>query len=256
MNPAIKKAIRNLLPKNITKKRIQSGGNSGQWIVTSWFDYPAAIIGYTEKPLLNWFEKNTKTSETWLDIGAHYGFTAIALAKLVGKSGRVFAFEPMLSTAGYLDQTRKLNNYSQIIVLPFGLAAENEMSMQLLPVVRGMVDSTVDKANADWFESLLIISLDALWPRVCNQNNQIHGIKIDVQGMEIEALKGMKNILLEQHPKLAIEVHDGVDRNELVDFLETVGYSKDAIPIEPVVGEEKAQLISNRSYEFLPIGTN
>jgi hypothetical protein len=34
------------------------------------------------------------------DIGAHYGYTAIALCKLVGPSRRVFAFEPMLKTAG------------------------------------------------------------------------------------------------------------------------------------------------------------
>ena len=68
--------------------------------MTSWHDYPAAILGRTEGALLAYFAKHASSGETWLDVGAHYGYTAIALSKLVGGNGRVFAFEPMLNTAG------------------------------------------------------------------------------------------------------------------------------------------------------------
>jgi len=50
--------------------------------------------------LLEWFSKNVAPVETWLDVGAHYGYTAIALRRLVGENGRVIAFEPMLSATG------------------------------------------------------------------------------------------------------------------------------------------------------------
>ena len=248
----IKNVIRKLLPLAISNHMILSGPIRGERIFTSWHDYPAAILGYTERPLLGWFAINVQPGQTWLDIGAHYGFTAIALCNQVRQNGRVFAFEPMLTTAGYLNQTRQVNSLSQLVVLPLGLSSVVKMSLQLLPVVRGMVDSTIEKTKAEWFESFLVVSLDELWPTISNDNQKIHGIKIDVQGMEIEVLKGMKDILKTQHPKLAIEVHDGVNRQELLDFLDSVGYSKDASPIEPIEGEEKAQLISNRSYEFSP----
>jgi len=43
----------------------------GYVIVTSWHDYPAAILGRTERALLDWFAHNVGSGETWLDVGAH-----------------------------------------------------------------------------------------------------------------------------------------------------------------------------------------
>ena len=84
MNIVVKNIIRNLLPKKVKRHQILNGRLRGKYIFTSWYDYPAAILGYTEGPLLDWFFKNVNKSETWLDVGAHYGFTSIALSDLVG----------------------------------------------------------------------------------------------------------------------------------------------------------------------------
>jgi len=217
--------------------------------MTSLHDYPAAILGYTERPLLNWFTDNVKPGETWFDIGAHYGYTAIALCRVVGHTGRVFAFEPMLSTAGYLAQTGGLNQFAQLTVVPFALAAPNTLATVRLPVVRGMVDSTIAKNNA-WHETILVARLDWLWQRICDGNACVHGVKIDVQGMEIEVLRGMTEILKRQRPKLVVEIHSGVDRADLLALIESVGYSRVAMPVEPTQGEAEAKYIDDRSYAF------
>src|SRR5579864_9291336 len=94
-----KESIRKVLPKNTKAYPILAGPLRGARIYTSWHDYPGAILGRTERPLLKWFQRNVAVGETWMDVGAHYGYTAVALASLVGPSGRVFAFEPVLSTA-------------------------------------------------------------------------------------------------------------------------------------------------------------
>ena len=70
----------------------------GAWLVTSWHDYPAGLAGRTERALLEWFAQNVHQGETWLDVGAHYGYTTIALGRLVGSHGRVFTFEPVPAT--------------------------------------------------------------------------------------------------------------------------------------------------------------
>src|ERR1700722_15054658 len=98
MTRQIKETIRTLLPRTIGNRRILGGPLRGQYLVTSWHDYPGALLGTTERPLLAWFKQNVCAGETWLDIGAHYGYTAVALSRLVGKKGRVFAFEPMVAT--------------------------------------------------------------------------------------------------------------------------------------------------------------
>jgi FkbM family methyltransferase len=251
MNKSLNSFLRKLMPKTIKDHRIWGGPLRGLHIVTSWHDYPAAILGRTERPLLDWFGRNVSSGETWLDVGAHYGYTAIALSRLVGRRGRVFAFEPMLSTVGYLAQTRLLNHFSQLTVLPVALDVPHNLELRQLLSVRGMVDSTIQRGN--WNETILAAGLVWFWPQICGDQKQIHGIKIDVQGMEIEVLRGMDELLKAYKPKLVIEVHCGVDRNELLRMVEAVGYSRQGIPIEPVKGEVEPKYVDDRSYAFQAI---
>lgn len=236
------------MPKTIRNHRILGGSLRGLRLVTSWHDYPAAILGRTEQPLLHWFTNNVQAGQTWLDVGAHYGYTAIALSRLVGPSGRVFAFEPMLSTAGYVAQTRRLNDFPQLTVLPLALGAPESLELAQLPTERGMVDSTL--LGGKWMETILVARLEWLWPQICGGQAQIDGIKIDVQGMEIETLRGMANLLRSFKPKLVVELHSGVDREVLLDLIEEVGYLRRATPLQPVVGETEGNYLDNRSYLF------
>lgn len=250
MNLSFKNFLRFFLPRTIRPYRILSGPLRSHFILTSWYDYPAAIMGRTERPLLNWFDTNVRSGETWLDIGAHYGYTAIALSRRVGVEGRIFAFEPMLTTAGYLSQTRSFNRLSQLSIMPYALGDVADLSIEQLPIVRGMVDSTISKSK--WLESIQVTNLDWLWPRICGVNPQMHGIKIDVQGMEIEALRGMTATLQYWQPKLVVEVHGGVDRAALLDLVKVCGYSQQAVPIEPMEDEVMPRYVDNRSYAFFP----
>jgi FkbM family methyltransferase len=266
MNTSLKSVLRGLLPTANRAHRILGGPLRGARLITSWHDYPAAITGRTERPLLEWFAENVKKGETWLDIGAHYGYTAIALSKLVGVTGRVFAFEPMMSTAGCVTQTRQLNKFSQLIILPVGLANPTTLEMRQLPVTRGMVDSTLcrkeggrkkaegrrqkDERQAVWQETIMVARLDWLWPRICGGREQIDGVKIDVQGMEIEVLQGMIETLQRQQPKLVVEIHRGADRDQMLGLIERAGYSRRAVPIEPIEGEVEPQYVNDMSYYF------
>lgn len=251
MTGQVKSLLRALLPRTIRPHVILAGPLHGYRIVTSWHDYPAAITGRTERPLLDWFAKNVKPGETWLDIGAHYGYTAVALCSLVGEEGRVFAFEPMISTAGYVTQTRRWNDLRQLTVVPLGLAnpGADAVEMRRLRTVRGMVDSSVREG---WRETIMVTSLDWLWPRLCGTDEELHGIKVDVQGMELEALGGMVGILTKWKPKLVVEVHVDVQRAGLLEAIESAGYLRRAVPVEPVAGESEPLYVDDRSYAFFP----
>ena len=247
----LKPFIRALLPRSIRNHRVWFGPLRGARIATSWHDYPAAILGRTERQLLMWFAANAQAGETWLDVGAHYGYTAIALSRQVTAAGRVFAFEPMISTAGYLEQTRMLNDLEQLTVVPFALGATRDVETRRLLTSRGMADQTV--ATGALSDGLLVARLDWLWPKICGDNPRIDGIKIDVQGMEGEALEGMRELLARFRPKLVIEFHRGVDRNAIINLLRAVGYAVDAVAIEPVSGETKPQLLDDHSYAFASV---
>jgi FkbM family methyltransferase len=250
MNGRLKEGFRSLFPRSLERHRIFGGPLRGSTIVTSWHDYPAGILGRTEQPLLEWFANNVGEGETWLDIGAHYGYTTIALSKLVGVTGHVYAFEPMLNTAGCICRTRFLNNLPQMTVVPIALGNRADLAVDKLPSVRGMVDSTLQDTKG-FRESFLISRLDWLWPKISEPNSGLDGIKIDVQGMEIEVLKGMTAVVKRYRPKLLVELHTGVSRPQFLDVIASFGYQTRGVPLEPLPGESEP-VYADRTYLFRP----
>jgi FkbM family methyltransferase len=249
MKRSAKQLLRRFLSSRLRPHRIVGGPLRGAWLVTSWHDYPAGITGRTERPLIDWFVANVSPGDTWLDVGAHYGYTAIALSRLVGPSGRVFAFEPVVSTAGCATQTRQLNGLTQLTVVPCGLASPESVAYVSLPLERGMADRTMNGDEGRLRESIQIARLDWLWPRLNGVMNRVDGVKIDVQGMEIEALQGMADVLERHHPKVVIELHAGVDRSVILNLLAGLNYRTRGRAIEPQRGDE---YIDDRSYVFVP----
>jgi FkbM family methyltransferase len=247
MTPSLKAQIRRFLPRWIRAHSILTGPLRGASIYTSWYDYPGAILGTTEKLLLEWFGRNVSPGETWIDAGAHYGYTAIALCRLVGPSGRVVAFEPVLSTAGCVARTRALNGLAQLQVVPLGLASCPKVESRRLPLVRGMADSTI--SHTAWEEPISVASFDTIWRFLGEENPTVHGVKIDVQGMELEVIEGMRHTLLSQHPKLIVEFHPGVDRARVLDLLSCCGYKEPGSPIDSTTAESLYQ--DDKSYLFL-----
>ena len=245
--------LRALMPRRIRPRRILAGPLRGMWMVTSWHDYPAGLTGRTERPLLDWFATHVRTGDTWLDVGAHYGYTAFALGRLVGSTGRVFTFEPVAATAGCVDQARALNKLRQVTVLPFGLGAGESLEVRRLATIRGMADSTVSRDDGRWCVTVPIARFDWLWPLVNGADGKIHGVKIDVQGMELETLEGMRGALQRWRPRVVVELHAGVSRERVLGLLRDLGYSTDAVPVEPARGERTPLFLDNRSYIFDPV---
>jgi FkbM family methyltransferase len=255
LNGTLRETLRAFLPRGLKAHRIRRGPLAGHRIYTSWHDYPGAISGGTEAPLLAWFARHVKPGETWLDIGAHYGYTGIALAKLVGETGRVIAFEPVTATAGCVSRTRELNRLTQLHVVPLGLSARPGIRPVELPVFRGMADSTLPAkpASATVIGQLIFLSsFDHLWESLSAGNSCVNGVKIDVQGMEYDVLAGMKDTLRRCHPKLVIEFHPGVDRSGILQFLTQCGYCSKPQAVEP--GSEDNPIEDNKSYAFFPSG--
>jgi FkbM family methyltransferase len=145
-----------------------------------------------------------------------------------------------------------LNRLSQLTVVPVALGQCESIAALELPEVRGMVDST--KVGSSRGEPFFVANFDWLWPRISQASSggtpKVDGIKIDVQGMEIEALKGMFMTLQRHRPKLVVELHKGVSRQEFFSLLDSAGYSRQGSAIEDATGEP--QYFDDHSYAFSP----
>jgi FkbM family methyltransferase len=169
----------------------------------------------------------------------------MALAQLVGGAGRVFAFEPSLTTVGYLNRTRGLNGLDQIIVVPLGLGKPGGIRMLSVPMERGMANHA---SETKVFDTIYVVGLDEL--RDSLSIPRIDGVKIDVQGMELEALTGMAHTLKVESPKLVIEFHSGVPRGPIVDCLRMAGYQLPAKPIGRALAGRRGAYLNDQSYAF------
>ena len=241
--------LRRFLPRSVRAHRIRGGPLRGCLIHASWQEYPRAILGRAEPELLDWFQANVNPGETWLDVGAHYGYTALALSRLVGEEGRVFAFEPVLGTAGYLAQTRAANGLERLVVVPLALGDERSPTLvREVCLYRGMAQMTAKSAAG---EGVVSVALDCLWPGLCGDDSRVTGIKIDVQGLEVAVLRGMIEILRRHRPKLVVEYHGQADLEALLQVVEEAGYRRDARPLEATrAGEDDTLFRHARNYEF------
>jgi len=128
-----------------------------------------------------------------LECGAHHGCTTILLSRWVGSEGHVVAFEPSESNCRIMKKNLRLNRIRNVTVERKAVGAS-----------RGTV--SINEAS----NSRVLTSRKGASVSLARLDDYAHlrptFLKIDVEGFEIEVLKGAQSILLSK-PKLAIEIH-------------------------------------------------
>lgn len=133
------------------------------------------------------FKKNIKKGDTILDIGAHIGYYTLIAANLVGRKGKVYAFEPDPKNFKLLEKNVKENKYKNVILVNKAVTRSNG-KIKLFLSKENTGDHRIYSSD-DQRENISIesIYLDDFFK---NQNIKINLIKMDIQGAELEALKG------------------------------------------------------------------
>jgi len=144
------------------------------------YEYPVPLI----------MENLVKKGDIVIDIGAFDGIYTIFLSKLVGKEGKVYAFEPDPGNFSILKhRTKKLNN---VIIENKALSDKNgKLRLFLHKYNRGM---TSISCREDFIFSIEVecTSLDEYFKDI---NKEIALIKMDVEGAEFLILRGAKNLV-------------------------------------------------------------
>lgn len=142
-----------------------------------------------------------------IDVGAHAGRHAIPLATLAGMEGACYAFEPIPAIRKVLAEKVAAKGLNNVVILPFALA-EREGTAQFnfvpnLPEESGLKKRHAYNAPPARFEAIpvKVRRLDDAIPAAA----RIRFIKIDVEGGELDVLKGSTRILDESRPIVAFE---------------------------------------------------
>jgi FkbM family methyltransferase len=181
------------------------------------------------EPGIIWFLKeHLHKGDIFCDIGAYIGDTACIASRFVGDEGYVYAFEPSLDNYKMLYENIRRNNLRNVKSFRIALGSEKSVAnISIRTSLNRGADSLVPKKIED--KSCEITSVTSIDLLVENQDMKIPNlIKIDVEGYELEVLKGARNLLKsKQAPILSLEYirsfsRVGYNVKEIYEFIKNV----------------------------------
>ena len=168
-------------------------------------------------------KNNVKDGDNVIDLGANIGYFTLILAKLVGPTGKVFAFEPDPRNLALLKKNVEYNNYKNVIIVPKAVSNVND-KCTLYTGQKTFGQNKIYKPKNTKTQKFIPIDSETVrlddFFKTNGLLDKISFIKIDVEGAEFLALSGMKEILkLNKNIKIFTEAE--------ISYLEDAGSSYD-----------------------------
>jgi FkbM family methyltransferase len=162
----------------------------GDWVGAEWYD-----VGKEEWIEMEFIRDHmVKKGDVAFECGGHHGLSTMLLSTWVGDTGKVITFEPTPSNLPIIRKNLELNKIRNVQIEGKAVGSRNGTI--------GISKSSCAAVQSNRIGTIPIdmVPLDdyiGLKPTL---------LKIDVEGYEVEVLKGARTIL-DTRPKLAIEIH-------------------------------------------------
>lgn len=177
--------------------------------------------GSYEAGTLEFIKNNLKKGNCFVDIGANIGLMSIVASKVVGSEGKIYSFEPHPNTVKILRFNVNLNSIKNIEIIEKGVGSKSGEAKiyDRWDVNRGGASLLSSSSKQESYD-IHIVSLDEVF-----ENIDVNMIKIDIEGFELEALKGAVKILSAENPPILIvectqeTEHQDYSREELYSWL-------------------------------------
>lgn len=197
--------------------------------------YRAMTLWIKEQGTMNWIERDVRAGDVFLDIGANVGLYTIAAAHRVGPEGHVFALEPHKPSMLSLLENIAANDMGKAVsVIAIPVSDTREVAQfnytSLSPSVTGsqfgstFKDGTNKAFRPSAQELCVSSSVDELV--AIGAIRPFHHAKIDVDGIELKILMGMKGQLTGPSRPRTVQVELNVgQQDQIIGFMASCGYA-------------------------------
>lgn len=174
------------------------------WRATKLKKFFAYSRGYEDRFSRNLFNL-IKVSDTVWDVGANRGHFAIQFSNLVGNSGKVICFEPDEQSFSHL--VLNTSTFAQVECNQIALGSQRELRKFMFGTDILRAESKIIAEDSNTYDSVVSIqSGDDLV--ASGQVPAPSVIKIDVEGFELEVIKGLRQLLVSQELRIiGLEIH-------------------------------------------------
>jgi FkbM family methyltransferase len=205
----IRQILNKISPTGLSKVTLSAGVLMGMEMNLDMQTEKDYWLGTYEADLLEIIQKHVITGWVAYDVGANIGYISLLLAKSVGDTGKVFAFEALPANVERLHGNLALNGLtSRVRIIPRAVSDTSKPVNFLIGPSGAMGKVSGSAGRTDMhYESIEVIgiSLDDFVYRNGNPHPQV--IKMDIEGGEVLALNGMSQLLKEARPLIFLELH-------------------------------------------------
>jgi len=208
--------------------------------------------GTYEKGVLTFLSNCLKKGDVFIDVGANIGLMAIHASRCVGNTGKVIAVEANPLTIPILEKNVSLNDSSNISIVNKALGAVQGKGIiyENRSVNRGGASLVINQ-DAEKGHSIDILPLD----EVFDHASSVKVIKIDVEGYELEVLKGAQKLIAAHRPILIVETSAEVKVNhDVVAFVKSMHNYK--VCIFSKGKERKSKIQELQNLNAIPVHDN
>ena len=200
----------------------------------------ALVSGNYERLVVASVQALVEPGSAFLDVGANIGLYSTLASRLAGQSGSVVSVEPVAETREWLNRNLTQNGCSNVDV--FGVAAGESDGVLRLGRIAGELGTSSAHEIGDSFEDVEVRRLDDLLP-----GRSFSLIKMDVEGHELAALRGMPRILTTGDPVLILEYSNNTYAAELREFL------RRHFPYLWLVDERRHRIVPVEARDLVPL---
>lgn len=163
----------------------------GDSVGRDWYDLQCKDPEWVEMRFIR--DHLIERGDVVLECGGHHGCTAIVLSHWVGDSGKVVTFEASPANCNILEKNISLNKLKNVTLVRKAVGA----APGIITINEASNSSVAPSGAGQQVELACLDEYADLNPTL---------LKLDVEGFEVEVLKGAQKIL-SKRPKLAIEIH-------------------------------------------------
>jgi len=157
--------------------------------LTALFLHKLNLLGKPEKIF---FTRNLKPGMTVVDIGANQGLYSLLFSRLVGAEGVVIAFEPEPDMFAALETNIAANSVENVECHRLAIGSKSDQAMLSRSLIHGG-DNRLSSGHSKQISAKKPVRVTTLDDVVGERT--IDFIKMDVQGWEWEAIRGMKETI-------------------------------------------------------------
>jgi FkbM family methyltransferase len=192
------------------------------------FFWHGDFSGY-EPSLCAFLTDRIKNAKVYADVGGNVGVFSV-LPALVNPRCKIFCFEPDVTIKPLIVRNMKLNGLDEThITIISAAAGDRDGSLEYHPHAYGFL-ANICKEDVSIYDVRCTAPMIRLDDFFADQGSDPDLLKIDIDGGEMSALRGMSRILTETKPDLFLEVHPvhlprlGSTASEVCDFLRKFDY--------------------------------